>query len=113
MTNTPVLSCVETVRPDIQMQRKIANEIVPKVIHEVASEFSLDLLDIYSLFGGGNNTKYAQNPEVYCEKKPEFDYVDGYHYNIHQIAEFVWLYLERKIDFDQSIGQQKLIEWDN
>ena len=57
MTNTPVLSCVETIRPDIKMQRQIANEIVPKVIHEVASEFDLDLLDIYSLFGGGNNTK--------------------------------------------------------
>jgi hypothetical protein len=65
MTNTPVLSCVETIRPDIKMRRQIANEIVPKVIHEVATEYDLDLLDIYSLFGGGfpNTTKRASDPE--------------------------------------------------
>ena len=45
------------------MKRQIANEIVPKVIHEVASEYDLDLLDIFSLFGGGNSTKRVSDPE--------------------------------------------------
>lgn len=110
MTNTPVLSCVEKIRPDIKMNRTVANDNIPKIIHELAYENKLDIVDIYNLFGG-NNTDPETGPERFCKiEKPENDYVDGYHYDIHQIAEFIWLYMEKVVDFDKSLAEKKLVE---
>lgn len=101
MTNPPVLSCLDTKRPDIKLHREIANDKVTKNIRELGKQNNLDVLDIFELFGGNDLSNKETSPEKWCQtEKPEYDYADGFHYNIHQIAEYTWLYLEQVMDFD-------------